>query len=246
MVGLGAIPATIQMSCLGVMPETPRWLVKAEKSEQALVVLKKMYGVGELAENLAVFTVKNIQREIQEEDEVLAVGQYTTAFVRFKARFSQLVSIEGNYRALVIACLLQGSQQLCGFVSCKSSRFQKSDIDVLMQNSLMYYSATIFALLGFESPTLAALSVAVTNFLFTLVAFATIDRLGRRRILLSSIPLMFFGLSLAAVSFSKIDVSKTEKEASYGLWPYIILFAMVLYVAGYAVGLGCVPWQRSE
>ena len=116
----------------------------------------------------------------------------------------------------------------------------------------MYYSATIFAMLGFRSPSLAALSVAITNFLFTLVAFATIDRVGRRRILLLSIPLMVIGLGVATVSFSKIDLSdeeredQTEAKASYGKWPITILAAMVIYVAGYAVGLGCVPWQQSE
>lgn len=116
----------------------------------------------------------------------------------------------------------------------------------------MYYSATIFAMLGFQSPSLAALSVALTNFLFTLVAFATIDRVGRRRILLLSVPLMVLGLGVAAVSFSKIDLSREEEEgqkevmASYGKWPMTILAAMVIYVAGYAVGLGCVPWQQSE
>ena len=116
----------------------------------------------------------------------------------------------------------------------------------------MYYSATIFAMLGFRSPSLAALSVAITNFLFTLVAFATIDRIGRRRILLLSIPLMILGLSVAAASFSKIDLSdevgegQMKPKESYGKWPITILVAMVIYVAGYAMGLGCVPWQQSE
>lgn len=110
----------------------------------------------------------------------------------------------------------------------------------------MYFSATIFALLDFQSPTLAALSVAVTNFLFTLVAFAAIDRIGRRRILVSSIPFMVFGLLLAAASFGKIDLSGTESESLGELWPRVVLVAMAVYVAGYAVGLGCVPWQQSE
>lgn len=52
----------------------------------------------------------------------------------------------------------------------------------------MYFSATIFRLVGFSSPTLTSLSIALTNFLFTLVAFHSIDRIGRRRILLYSIP----------------------------------------------------------
>ena len=255
MVGLGAIPAIIQMSCLGVMPETPRWLVKAEQPEKALIVLRKIYGTGASAESIATSIIREIQREMIEESEIVAVNQSTTLSPRYNAKFAQLISVESNYRALLIACLLQGSQQLCGFVSCdklRSFKLKIMDTDTMTQNSLMYYSATIFALIGFQSPTLAALSVAVTNFLFTLVAFAAIDRIGRRRVLLSSIPLMAFGLSIAALSFSKMELSNnqgqdgTGPEALYGMWPHIVLAAMVIYVAGYAVGLGCVPWQQSE
>merc|ERR1711900_101330 len=50
--------------------------------------------------------------------------------------------------------------QLCGF------------------NSLMYFSATIFTILGFENPTLTSLVVAITNFIMTCAALLLIDRLG--------------------------------------------------------------------
>ena len=54
----------------------------------------------------------------------------------------------------------------------------------------MYFSATIFTIVGFKSPTLTSLVVAVTNFVFTLIALGLIDRIGRRRILLYSLPFM--------------------------------------------------------
>ena len=43
----------------------------------------------------------------------------------------------------------------------------------------MYFSATIFTLVGFQSPTLTSLTVAVTNFIFTLVALTLIDRMPK-------------------------------------------------------------------
>lgn len=116
MVGLGALPAIIQASFLGTMPETPRWLAKAERTEQALAVLKSVYGEGEAAERVAVDTLKDIQKEILIEDDSAVVGHSLVSFARFNAKLTQLISIGSNYRALAIACLLQGSQQLCGFV----------------------------------------------------------------------------------------------------------------------------------
>jgi SP family myo-inositol transporter-like MFS transporter 13 len=119
----------------------------------------------------------------------------------------------------------------------------------------MYFSATIFRLVGFESPTLTSLSIAITNFLFTLVAFRYIDRIGRRRILLWSIPIMIVGLALCAIAFLFIDLPTSEASATATtvtdddnnkIWPLVILFSMVTYVAGYAMGMGNVPWQQSE
>ena len=126
----------------------------------------------------------------------------------------------------------------------------------------MYFSATIFALVGFSSPTLASLSVAITNFVFTVVAFGAIDGIGRRRILLYSVPAMVLGLALAAVGFELISLPAASDSPVAGAedsgedsirasgkgksWAMTILCAMVIYVAGYAVGLGCVPWQQSE
>tara|TARA_R110002003_G_scaffold52_6_gene4390 strand:+ start:36915 stop:37553 length:639 start_codon:yes stop_codon:yes gene_type:complete len=116
----------------------------------------------------------------------------------------------------------------------------------------MYFSATIFRLVGFHSPTLTSLSIAITNFVFTLVAFHYIDRVGRRRILLCSVPIMVIGLALCAIAFGFVDLSGEEGASAIAgdtegkAWPLVILTAMVTYVAGYAIGLGNVPWQQSE
>ena len=65
----------------------------------------------------------------------------------------------------------------------------------------MYYSATLFKEIGFNQPTAVGLIVSGTNFLFTLFALKYIDIIGRRRILLWSMPGMIFGLVLASVAF---------------------------------------------
>lgn len=124
----------------------------------------------------------------------------------------------------------------------------------------MYFSATLFALLGFAAPTLTSLSVASTNALFTVLSLLLIDRLGRRRILLASIPVMVLALLACAAAFNYItlpsDTNATNPSASAAAHdavptaartaPLLVVAAIVLYVAGYALGLGNVPWQQSE
>ncbi|KAK7532478.1 general substrate transporter [Phyllosticta citribraziliensis] len=240
-VGLGALPAAIQFVTLGFMPETPRWLVKANRKEHARRVLKKVYGVNQDSKDrLVEALLRRVEREVLEEEEAASNRRnpdLPTKGLRAKMAsvndgFAEL-TVGGNKRALIIACMLQGVQQACGF------------------NVLMYFSASIFAMMGFDSPTLTSLSIAVTNFAFTLVAFHCIDRVGRRRILLLSIPFMVAGLAMCSVSFNFLDLPEQETGATAahaqgGPWAVVILLSMVVYVAGYAVGLGNVPWQQSE
>lgn len=246
MVGLGALPAAVQFFTLAFLPETPRWLVKANQKERARAVLRKVYisGGDDRQENSVVDGVlRAIEREILEEEEA-AAGRASPdtpktglrgGIARINGAFTELVAVGGNRRALAIACMLQGFQQLCGF------------------NSLMYFSATIFALVGFRSPILTSLSIAGTNFVFTLVVYAAIDRVGRRRVLLYSVPVMIGGLIMCAIAFGYVELPDQGPAAlllarseETKIWPVMILVAMIVYVAGYAVGLGCVPWQQSE
>ena len=241
MVGLGAVPAVTQFGMLFFMPETPRFLIRHGKSAKAKLVLTNVYGKSRGMEELVNSVLRRIEKEILEEEHAAPSAandenSWGAKFAVIHETLSQLVSVGANRRALVIACMLQAFQQLCGF------------------NSLMYFSATIFRLVGFHSPTLASLSIAITNFLFTLVAFWCIDRIGRRRILFLSVPIMVIGLVLCAAAFSFIDLAGEEGTSNLFIradeqrkvWPAIILLSMVIYVSSYAVGLGCVPWQQSE
>ncbi|KAF2759722.1 general substrate transporter [Pseudovirgaria hyperparasitica] len=242
MVGLGALPAAVQFCILGFMPETPRWLVKAGRRERAKRILTSVYGIDQDA--LVESVLRRIEKEVMEEETAAGPKEDGSAWSRITANACELFFIPANRRALSIACMLQGFQQLCGF------------------NSLMYFSATIFSLVGFRSPTLTSLSIALTNFAFTIVAFYAIDRIGRRRILLYSIPIMTFGLVLCSIAFNFFQLPTASPQDALLLrafhlpgrregnkataWPLVILFAMITYVAGYAIGLGNVPWQQSE
>lgn len=121
MVGLGAAPAILQFGLMLMLPESPRWLVKDGRPQQARNVLRKVYAAGK---DLAVEEVLHaIKKEIAEEDAIsnnistsVMANEPHIWLTRARNRFAELFCIGGNRRALTIACLLQGLQQLCGFV----------------------------------------------------------------------------------------------------------------------------------
>lgn len=117
----------------------------------------------------------------------------------------------------------------------------------------MYFSATIFSLLGFTSPILTSVWVAITNFVCTLVALVIIDRVGRRAILLRSVPVMIFGLLLCSVSYhflgfptESTNLLAEIQTTVYSPWATFIVVSLVIFVCGYAIGVGNIAWQQSE
>lgn len=239
MVGLGAFPAISQIAMLSFMPETPRFLAKVNREENARQVLRKVYRTEAHSTSDEVnYILGAIKKEIHEEEEAkqsLKLGGHVS---KLPPVLSSLLFKPPHARALTIACLLQALQQLCGF------------------NSLMYFSATIFSMLQFASPTLTSLSIATTNFVFTIAAFYLIDRIGRRRILLITIPIMVLALLLCAVAFMFVSLptdalvvdpaSSAVAKPSPQLAAMGVLASLLLYVCSYATGLGPVPWQQSE
>jgi SP family myo-inositol transporter-like MFS transporter 13 len=142
----------------------------------------------------------------------------------------QLYVVPGNLRALIAACGLMAISQLGGF------------------NSLMYYSSTLFALVGFANPVAVGTIIAATNFFFTWVNLMVVDRFGRRRILLSTMWSMALFLGLAAVAFHWIPVNHdlTLQSNKIG-WPaYVVLACMIIYVGFYSSGMGNTAWLSSE
>lgn len=223
MVGLGAIPAALQIIFLFFLPESPRVLIRRGNFEAARAVMSKIYSLATAEEvNLKLQALSAAVRQSVE------IHNTTTLF----QRLSSMVFVPINRRALIVACGLQAFQQLCGF------------------NTLMYYSATLFAEIGFNQPTAVGLIISGTNFLFTLIALKYIDIIGRRKIMVFSAPGMIIGLVLASISFHYLTL-KTDGQLVTGThyakgWSAIVLLSMIFFVASYATGLGNVPWQQGE
>lgn len=113
MVGLGAIPAALQLAMLLFMPETPRWLVRAGRLDDAGSVLRQVY----MSEDkVANHVLAQIRLSLEHESGVLAGANVGSSLL------GRLVERGKSRRALIIACTLQASQQLCGWNSLMSVR----------------------------------------------------------------------------------------------------------------------------
>ncbi|KAF9531200.1 general substrate transporter [Crepidotus variabilis] len=222
-VGLGAVPAALQVGFLFFLPESPRILMRRGDKASARVVMSKIYAFAKPEE--LDLKVKALQAAVKQSIEIT---ERTTVFQRFKSMFFDPI----NRRALIIGCGMQAFQQLCGF------------------NTLMYYSATLFKEIGFNQPTAVGLIISGTNFIFTLVALKWIDKIGRRKIMIWSAPGMFIGLTLASISFHyltrKTGGDLVDGTAYSTTWSAFVLLSMIIFVASYATGLGNVPWQQGE
>ena len=104
-------------------------------------------------------------------------------------------------------------------------------------NTVIYYAPTIFQSAGITSASsaiLATVAVGVVNVIFTIVAIALLDRVGRRPLLLIGLAGMTFSLTLlGAVFFLPTLLNSLGDLAVVGL---------MLYVASFAIGLGPVFW----
>lgn len=99
-------------------------------------------------------------------------------------------------------------------------------------NVVLYYAPEIFKTIssGTDTALLMTIIVGVVNFLFTIIAIKTVDKYGRK-------PLMIIGaLGMAVAMLSLGFVFYAEATG------YLALFCMMLYVASFAMSWGPVTW----
>uniref|UniRef100_A0A5B7B733 Putative inositol transporter 1 n=1 Tax=Davidia involucrata TaxID=16924 RepID=A0A5B7B733_DAVIN len=111
-------------------------------------------------------------------------------------------------------------------------------------NTVMYYSPTIVQMAGFSSNQLAlflSLIVAAVNATGTVVGIYLIDHVGRRKLALSSLSGVIVSLVLLSAVFFL-----GSSGSSNGLYGWIAIIGLALYIAFFAPGMGPVPWTVNS
>lgn len=110
-------------------------------------------------------------------------------------------------------------------------------------NTLMYYSATLFAIVGFTNATAVAITVSGTNFIFSIVNLVLVDKFGRRRLLTVTVLGMAICMLIASVAFHyiPIDLKTLELETTKVGWAgNLVLACIIVYVACFSSGVATI------
>jgi sugar porter (SP) family MFS transporter len=191
----GTIPALAFFLMLLVIKQSPRWLVKKGRIEEA----KKNI------EDLSSHEIDTEQTlwEIQESIKIEDLSKRINLFKR-------------PYRKIVFIGI---------FVGIFS---QFTGIGVVF-----YYSAKIFSIAGFSSNSsmLQSVILGLTNLIFTILAMAVIDKVGRKRLLLFGQLGMVIVLGLFGYGLLTGNIR--------GFW---LVALLVSYIAFFASSFGVVVW----
>jgi sugar porter (SP) family MFS transporter len=189
-----AIPSAAFLLLTFLLPESPRWLMKAGKNEKAFPTLKKIGG--EVYAN-------------QEMANIQATLHVATEKVNFKELFKP------KFRnVLIIGIVLAVFQQWCGI------------------NTVFNYAEEIFTAAGYGvSDTLFNIVITGSvNLIFTLVAMFTVDKWGRKK-------LMVFGSIGLAATYLLLGGA-----FYFQLKGVAVLALVVLAIAIYAMSLAPIVW----
>ncbi|CAE6373096.1 unnamed protein product [Rhizoctonia solani] len=219
MVGLGAIPAGLQLIMLPFLPESPRITARRGNLEQTHKSMGKIYAYATPEQ------VKLLRASVQESIEI---QNSTTFFQRFKS----ILVVPVNRRALIVACGLQAFQQLSGFNTLmyySATLFKSIGFDKPTAVGLIVAGTNfVFTLVALKYIDIVGRRKIM---IFTPPGMI----LG---LTLASISFFYLTKSTGGVLVEGSDYPKS--------WSGVILFSMVFYIASYATGLGNVPWQQSE
>ncbi len=205
MLASAAIPATLLIVFMLIVPETPRYLVLKDRDSEALSLLKRLVGDG-----VAQSTLQEIKATLVEHTRpVLSFG----------------------WLVLIVGIMLSVFQQLVGI------------------NAVLYYAPHMFENMGASTNDAyweSATFVGITMTAFTLGATFTVDRLGRKPLLIAGALVMAVAMIVLGFLFDRHLVSVTAESAgaaaSAGSASYVALAAVVVYIIGFSFSWGPVVW----
>jgi SP family xylose:H+ symportor-like MFS transporter len=228
------LPASLFLILLFFVPETPRYLAMRGNYEAAEAILERLAGKKEAEKEIVA-----IRESLHEKAPSLR--SYYTFMVTWFALFLGLYAFlkwMGNTNSLEIALISSFLVSLVLPVRSYGVRIILAGMllsafqQLVGINVVLYYAPEIFKTMGAatDAALLQQIVVGAVNLSFTVLAILTVDRFGRR-------PLMIIGALVMSVSM--IVLGMTFYSHSVGIGS---LACMLLYTAGFAMSWGPVCW----
>lgn len=214
-IGIQFIWAGILLLGLLFLPETPRYFVKKGRLDKAAHSLARLRGQPEQSEYVRT-ELAEIVANFQHEVEIMPKGGYLSSWANcFRGN---LYRQDSNLRRTILGASLQMMQQFTGV------------------NFIFYYSTTFFGQLQLGvNPFLLSLITTLVNVFSTPISFWTIEKLGRR-------PLLIWGALGMIICQYIVAITGTIGGADKVIVKVEIAFVMI-YVFMFASTWG--PGKRS-
>ncbi|CEF86811.1 hypothetical protein FGSG_04700 [Fusarium graminearum PH-1] len=210
------------------LPYSPRWLASKDREEEALLNLAKLRALPE--------SDPRVQREIL---DIIAEARFQASALRERhPNLTQRTDLGGKIRLALF------SRADCFKPGCWRRTLVGAGLMFFQQftgiNALIYYSPTLFGTmgLGFEMQLIMSGVLNVTQLVGVLTSLWTMDRFGRRSILLVGSLLMFVPHLIIAILvgvFSKDWPSHTAEG-----WTSVAF--LLCYMFTFGASWGPVPW----
>ncbi|KAL6866773.1 sugar transporter domain-containing protein [Trichoderma novae-zelandiae] len=194
-------------------PESPRWYIQHRKVKKAFRSFQRLRYSNVQAARDTYYTYVGVELERE-------ANRGKNLFTQF----GELFTVPRNRRATWATWILMFGQQFCGV------------------NIIAYYSTTIFVDSGYStnSALLASMGTGILNFVFAIPAIFTIDRWGRRNLLLFTFPFLCLFLLWTGMSFF-IPADDANTKMRVGM----VTTGMYLFEVFYSPGEGPVPFTYS-